>query len=629
MGKGYTGSVMFVDLSAGVVEAESLPEKIYREFLGGEGLGVRILWEKMQPQVDPLGPGNVLGFAAGLLTGTPVPMTGRYTAFAKSPLTSAWGQANSGGYFGPALKQAGYDAVFFMGISSQPVYLLIQEGKAELRDASHLWGKDTTETEEILRRELGGRALRVASIGPAGEARSLISCVINDRGRAAARSGMGAVMGAKRLKAIAVRGKGRIETSGPDRIEVLRQRYLEPQRNARDFVAQVLKTHGTCGAVTPFVLAGEAPIKNWNFSGLKAFPNAARISDDNVTKYQVRKFACYNCPVGCGGIVRVEGGPYALKEGHKPEYETLAAFGTMCLNDNVESIIKANDICNRYGLDTMSAGAVIAFAMECYEHGLIGVKETEGIELTWGNAQAIIAILSKIAKREGIGDVLSDGVKKAAERIGGNAVEHAIHVGGQEPGFRDPRFSPGRLGYIADATPGRHTSSTVSAAFEKADIRGPYFEIGMRLKEFQEDKNRDKLYTFGSKYQAVVNCSGLCVFAIQMDSISFPLIEFVSAVTGWDYSLEEAITTGHRIQTLRQAFLIREGVLPKDIRLPNRMLEMPSKGPPAINVGDFENLRANFYEAMGWEGRGSKTGHPLPKTIKTLGLEHLVAKQLI
>lgn len=624
MSKGYVGRGLFVDLNSGAIEDEALPERVYRDFLGGEGLGIKVIYERTERGLDPLGPENILSFAAGLLNGTPAPMTPRYVVSTKSPLTQAWGQANAGGYFGPELKAAGFDAVFVTGISPEPVYLLIREGRGELRKASHLWGKDTVETEKRLREELRSTQVQVACIGPSGESLSLISCIMSG-GRAAARCGVGAVMGAKRLKAIAAVGSKEVPIADPERVRALRKRHLKTLRESKDMIHRVLKEYGTCGIVSSAVMAGDAPIKNWTLAGAEAFPGADRISDRNVTRYVTRKYACFRCPVGCGGIVEIERGPYALKEGRKPEYETLAGFGALCLNDDVASIIYANDICDRYGLDTISASSALAFAIECYEEGLIGKEDTDGIELTWGNAPAMIAMLYKMARREGFGGVLADGVKRAAEQVGGQATEYGVHVGGQEPGFRHPRLLPGRLAYITDAAPGRHTSSTVQITFEKGDW-GPCEEFRIAREELKNDRDRGRLYAIGSKYHAVVNCSGLCSFAVQMGSVPYPLTEFIAAVTGWDFTLEEALVTGHRIQTLRQAFVSREGISPQDVRFPERMSRVHVTGPLAGNEWDFERLGIGFYEAMGWETHGDRIGCPLPQTLRDLGLETMVAR---
>jgi aldehyde:ferredoxin oxidoreductase len=623
---GYIGRILFVDLTSGNVEEETLPDSTYRMFLGGYGLGVRILYERMKPNSDPLGPDNIIGFAPGVLTATGAPMSSRYEVVTKSPLTKAWAQANSGGFFGHELKAAGYDAIFFTGISPKPVYLLIREGKPEIRDAAHLWGKDTVETEKILQRELGDKLLRVACIGPSGESLSLISCVINDRGRAAARSGTGAVMGSKRLKAVAVRGERKVAVADPGRLRTLRKSFLQSiqELQSKHFMTNIMRNYGTCGTIVEFLTRGDMPIKNWTLSGLKSFPTADKIHKDNVTKYQVRKFSCPGCPIGCGGIVKIEEGLYAVSESHKPEYETLASFGSLCLNDDVESIIKANDICDRYGLDTISAGTTIAFAIECYENNIINKEETEGIELTWGNAPAIIRMLDKLARREGFGNVLADGVMSAAKQIGRGADKYAMHIGGEEPGCRDPRLIPSRgVGYIGDPAPGRHTATSIQVKCEQGAPIGDYPE----LRTAQMKLKGGALYALANKYEAIISSAGLCSFV----SIpgTYPVIEMISSVTGWDFSMQEALKTGHRIQTLRMAFTIREGVLPGNLRLPERMSRTFVEGPLAGMARDFGALRSSFYEAMGWCGCGAKAGYPVQQTLEELGLAGLVPKHCV
>jgi len=611
MAGGYAGKVLVVNLTSGLTKEEPLPEEVYRSFIGGVGLGVRILYERMKPKVDPLGPDNFLGFVPGLLTGTPVPMSSRCTVVTKSPLTGTWGDANVGGYLGPELKAAGYDGVFFTGISPKPVYLFIQDGQSELRDASNLWGKDTIETVKTMRQEIGDKAIRIACIGPAGESLSLMSSIICGL-RAAGRSGVGAVMGAKKLKAIAVRGTGKVKVAHPETISELRKIQVKFFREDQNFPNKDLRDFGTCAFISPNVDAGAAPVKNWSRMGLDAFPNAEKISGSSVMKYQVKKFPCPGCSLSCSGIVEVESGPYSVSGARKPEYETLVAFGSMLLNDDVESIIKANDICDHYGIDTISAGSAIAFAMECYERGIIGKQDTEGIELSWGNAPAILALLEKIVRREGFGAVLADGVKRAAEQIGRGSGEFAIHVHGQEVPYHDPRFLHSRgMAYITDPTPGRHMASFIMIPAGLGQPFGPYPDLPVPEEEAAK-------YAVAGNYSNTFIASGLCFMA---HTPAFPLVEFIAAVTGWDFKAEEAIITGQRIQTLRQVFNAREGILPGEFRLPKRIAEPPSTGPFAGRSVDFNALKAGYYEAMGWD---IETGYPLDQTLSKLGLKGLV-----
>ncbi len=616
MAAGYTGKILVIDLTSGSVEEELLPEATYRNFIGGAGLGARILYERMKPNVDPLGSENMLGFIPGLLSGTQVPMASKCSVVTKSPLTDTWGDANSGGFFGRELKAAGYDAIFFTGLSAKPVYLWVQDGRAEIRDATHLWGKDTSQTEEIMHREIGDKQVRIARIGPAGESLSLIASVVFDRGRVAARSGVGAVMGAKKLKAVAVRGTRKPQIANITQFNRLRKDTIEHLRDMSSLKS--LSVYGTTIGLLKSVPQGVAPLKNWSLMGAEAFPDHTKIAGENILKYQLRKSGCGNCPVNCGGIASVKEGPYTTIEGRRPEYETIAAFGLMCLNSNAESIIRASDICERYGIDTMSAGATIAFAMECYERGIIGKEETGGIELTWGNAPAMVAMLEQMVRREGLGEVLADGVARAAMQIGRGAEKYAMHVHGQEVGFRDSRIPPIRgLGYISNATPGRHMPQSASTKFEKEGVLWPYSEV-KAPKDEDEYARQGKIHALAGSYSQAVSDSGVCYFAI---SGNIPLVEFISAVTGWDFTVAEAITVGKRIMTLRQAFNIREGLKAKDFSFPERLTKPPTVGSFAGHSIDFNKLRASYHKAMGWD---AETGYPSKQCLIELGLQELV-----
>ena len=613
MGKDGTAKILFVDLSTGKMKDELFGEEILRKFLGGYGLAAKIMYDRQKPGVDPMGPDNMLGFLTGPLTGTPAIIGSRYVVVGKSPLTGSWGDANSGGYFGPALKFAGYDGVFFTGISKKPVYLLIDEGKPRLLGAKWLWGKDTHETEDMLR-ERYGKQTNVACIGPSGENLSLISCIINDKGRAAGRSGLGAVMGSKKLKAIAVKGKMKVPLADTAKAKQLRKDWA---KKVNIGFAEILKEHGTAGITAGASESGDSPAKNWADAGSEVFPNSTAISDDAVIKYQSRKWPCWQCVIACGGHVQVKSGPFA-SEGHKPEYETLASYGTMCLNDNLESIMKANEICNRMGLDTISAGCTVAFAIECYENGLITKEDTGGIELNWGNAQAIVDITDKMAVREGFGDILADGVKIAADKIGKGSEKYAVHVGGQEVPMHDPKFTPG-LGptYLLDATPARHTQGGEMIA-PPAGIELPTFKR-------TEYSGRAESQSMLMNLMHVVNATGLCMFGyISMDVNSMP--EFIAAVTGWDYSLDECIETGDRIGTLRHAFNLREGHNPLKRDYNGRAFGTPSlsRGPLKGITIDYKTMIKEYLKFMDWN---QSTTVPSQKKLKKLGLVE-VAKDL-
>ena len=589
MAGGYVGKVLFVDLSTGKLKDEVLEEKLCRDFIGSYGLGARIIYSHQKAGVNPLGPENILGFLTGPLTGTPTPTGTRYTVVGKSPLTGTWGDANSGGEFGPYLKFAGYDGVFFIGISDKPVYLFIDNGKAELRDARHLWGKDTHETEDILEAE-HGRDSRVSCIGQPGERLSLISCIITDKGCAAGRSGLGAVMGSKRLKAVAAKGNRTVLVADSDTLDKVRREYL-------DAVMPKIETfhkYGTASHAARSAHDGDTPVKNWGGVGVIDFPDNSGIEADAVIANLNKHIGCWHCPVACEGSLNEGTGEYKYPSGsRRPEYETLASFGALVLNNNTESIAMANYICNRYGIDTISAGCTIAFAIECYENGLISREDTGGIELTWGNHRAIVAMTEKLAKREGFGDILADGVKVAAERIGKGAEEYAVHIGGQELGMHDPKLIPPQVGdmasvaarYQMDATPGRHTQGFGPSSFPRH----------------------------------VLSAAGLCFFG----RVTNYLAKFISAVTGWDYSEDELLKTGDRIATMRHVFNLREGINPLERQVHPRIIGKPSfeSGPLADVTADIE---AQVYWNLGALDWDRVTTKPSKKKLLELGLDDVV-----
>ena len=612
MAHGFMGKILWVDLSKKQIKEEPLDEKMGRDFLGGYGLGARILFNKQKAGVDPLGSDAILGLVTGVLTGTDAMGGSRYVMVGKSPLTGGWGDANSGGNVGPYLKFAGYDAVFFTGKSDKPVYLLIDNGKAEIKDASKLWGKDTFDTQDILRAE-HGKELEVACIGPSGEKLCLIAAVMNNKGRAAGRSGLGAVMGSKKLKAIAVKGTMKIPVADEAASKEMRKRHVANKNPRSEFIGGF----GTSALFNMSIESDDAPCKNWDGVGIIDFPKYKDISAEPVKAQQERKYGCWHCPVGCGGIMKGNEGEFKYDAGaHKPEYETLAMYGSNLLNSDLASIIKANDICNRYGLDTISAGACIALALECYEKGIITKKDT-GIEMKWGDPKAIIAMTEKMAKREGFGDILADGVKKAAQKIGKGSEKYAIQIGGQEYPAHDSRgglmFG---IGYGAEPAPGRHTQGG----------EGP-LPAGA-LPEFDRGslKGRGGPHTQGAAITNAYNAAGICMIVIGDAYVHInDLIEAFRIITGWDITMDELIKTGRRILAIRQAFNVREG-LKTPWKHHDRMLGKPPKqvGPRKGATLDEAELAKEYYETMGWDPR---TGKPSKQTLVDLGMND-VAKVL-
>ncbi len=596
MNGGYMGKLLFVDLSSGEIRPEAPGEALYRDFIGGYGVGARVLYSRQKAGEDPLGPGNTLGLMTGPLTGTPATTGCRYVAVAKSPLTGGWGDANSGGHFGPYLKFAGYDGIFFTGISEKPVYLFIDNGQAELRDAAGLWGKTTFEADEILQTEHGKEA-RTVVIGPAGEKVARMACIMSQGGDAAGRSGLGAVMGSKRLKAVVVRGDKPVPLADGAAVEKLKRQHLAAIKGPG---LEQFHHYGTTGHTDVSVLSGDTPVKNWGGIGVRDLPDVSGLNKELLDPSVARRYGCWRCPVACRGNLRAGAGDYKYPAGtHRPEYETQAAFGAMCLNTNVEAIAMANHICNAYGLDTISTGTAVAFAMECYEHGIITPKDADGLDLAWGDHPAMIALTEKIARREGLGDVLADGVNIAAQRLGKGAEAFAVHIGGQELGLHDPKYDfpffrgiPTAARYQVDAAPGRHT-----AGF------GPSQFLGY-----------------------VLNAAGLCMHGnTLLDDPERYVVGFLAAVTGYPRSQEGLLRDGERIGNMRHVFTLREGDNPLERQVPGRIIGRPpqEEGPLA---GETCDLEAQVYWNLGALDWDRKTMKPSRNKLLELGLDDVAAE---
>ncbi len=621
---GYIGRMLFVDLSTGKTRTEELSEDMARAFIGGYGIGARVIYERTKAGVAPLSPESILGFGTGPLTLAGTVSTCRYTVMGKSPLTGYWGDANSGGNFAVAMKASGYDMIFIEGKAEHPVYLLITNGKAEIKDARNLWGKNTAETEEAIRQENPGKDYKVACIGIAGEKSSYMAAVINDKGRAAARSGLGGVMGSKNLKAIACYGFQRPGIFDRDRLKSLVAEINSDMENKPSGMYMVLSTTGTPGAMVPHLTVHDVPIKNWAGNTVEHFPKEkwAKVGWEAMEKYVVEKYACVDCNIACGSWLTIAGGKHAVTRVHKPEYESLAAFGPNCLNDDMESLIHVNELCNLYGLDTINTGATVAFAMECYENGIISQKDTDGLDLSWGNSDAIIEIVHKIARREGIGDILADGAKAAAAKFGRGAERFAMHVGGEMLPMHDPRQAPGfGATYLCDASAAKHTrggtqfAETGMAPVEVWEALG----VPARMEKYNPE-GKGKYHAIMAGWQHLMNTSGACIFAA--DGLNFRWIEVMKAITGWDLNVENLILTGQRIDTMLHLFNLREGFKPSDYVMPPRVSGNPplTAGPLKGVTVDLEELKRQFYEAMGFD---FSTNSYRRERLEQLGLRDL------
>jgi aldehyde:ferredoxin oxidoreductase len=649
MANGYWGRVLFVDLSAGSVEVKTLADETYRQYLGGYGLAARILYEHIPPAADPLGPDNMVAFMPGLLTGSGAPFSGRFMVAAKSPLTGGWGDANGGGKFGPALRAAGYDGVFVRGVSARPVYLYLDGERAELRDAAALWGLDTVATEEAIARATFPD-VRVACIGPAGEKRSLISGVVNDGGRIAARCGLGAVMGAKNLKAVAARGKdsppladkAAFDASTKGYRDLFRKKpaawvswmprfihalapllgrlHMQFSGGATQIVIDNFRLYGTASGTALLVALGDTPIRNWAGSSAKDYPVglAVNLSDEAVIRDKIKPYACHSCPLACGGVIRLPDGG----TGHRPEYETLASFGPTVMNSDLATVVACSEICNLAGLDTISTGVTVAFALECYERGWLPSELAGEMELRWGDGKTIVELTRRIAARQpGLGDWLADGVRRAAQRLGPEAQAVAMHAGGQELPMHRGLYEPNvAAGYQMDPAPGRHTASNSGTANAPAILH--YLKLqGRSLAGRYDYAGKGAETATLIPVMRALDALGLCMFSLSFGEL--PFLAWLRAATGWDVDEAELLRTGQRIQVLRHVFNAREGIAPTGVTLPARERgEPPQDGGPLASVTlDMDAIAQSYCQALGID---HATGWPLAETARALDLEPLL-----
>lgn len=631
---GKLGKILYVDLGSGAIEERALPEEVYARWIGGTGLALGLLSELIPPGADPLGPDNVLAFMPGRLTGTGALMAGRWSACAKSPLTGGWGDANCGGTFSPAIKRLGWDGILVSGISPRPVLLVADADGPRLEEASALWGLDAIEAEERLAADFGGGARpAIACIGPAAERLSLISGISNDGGRYAARSGLGAVMGSKRLKALvlaggAAGGAGRIPCADPARVRELSAAYaaevakvkLPSFMNGRllplmgrflglktvypmdgILAAGILGKWGTIYNNEAGVVNGDSPVKNW--AGSRADFGArrrSRLDPDRIVARETKKYRCHSCVVGCGGLCAGPGGRHA----HKPEYETCCAFGPLILNDDLEAVFACNDFCNRSGLDTISAGSTVAFAMECWERGILTAADTGGLELRWGDGRAALRLLELMAAREGVGELLADGVARAALRIGRGAEACAVHSGGQEPGMHDSRFDPMMgLSYVADPTPGRHTIGAaayynVSHLWEFLSWAPPIARPYPKARDYEASGEEALKAAAMAGAKQLLDASGGCLFALATGLQHWRLFDLLSAATGEKLSPDDWMERGLAIQRARAAFNAAQGI--DDFAYHPRLAGKPplGRGPLAGLSVPLDEMRANYLEAL-------------------------------
>jgi aldehyde:ferredoxin oxidoreductase len=617
LAKGYNNKILRVNLTSGTTSVESLDELTQRRFIGGAGLIMYYLAKELKPRTEPLSPENKLIMAGGPLTGIPLSGSGRNCVGCISPLTNGIAKSEVGGFFGAEMMHAGYDAIIVEGRSAKPVYLWIKDGVAEIRDATKYWGKTTKETQEGIRTELGDERIRLATIGQAGENMVKFACVINDLKEAAGRGGTGAVMGSKNLKAIAVRGTKPPEMANPDILGDYRQWLMD---NRAMWAGNADFGTGAAPGMISGLAQGNLPVNNYK---LGVFPDIAKITATAV-KEQVRvgMEGCYACVVRCKKMVKVdEPGMKIDPEYGGPEYETLAAFGSTCGVNDLKAICKANEMCGAYGLDTISCGVSIAFAMECYENGLLTNKDTGGIELKFGNAQSMMKAVELIAKREGIGDFIAEGTKRMAEKMGHGSEAYSINVKGLEFPMHDPRakFTLG-MGYMVNPHGADHCANMNDLMFS---VPGPQINglhsFGILEPLPAEEMSPRKVAAFRAQHCLAMlrDSAVVCMFV----PFGFEqLINLMKASTGWDTGAVEMMRVGDRVVTLARVINMRQGLTAADDKLPGRMFQQHVGGPSANTTPydkvKLEGMTAYYYKMMGWDAKGV----PTPETLNALDI---------
>ena len=615
---GYMGKILRVDLGGENIKEETLCEEYARKYIGGSGLASRIIYDELDFDSDPLSPDNILIFATGPFQGTGIPFSGRYEVCSKSPLTGIWAEASSGGYFGPALKRTGYDAIVIEGRASKPVYLYITEYGIEIKDASRLWGKDSYVTEIKLRKELDDPDVEILCIGQGGENLVKFASIMNDLGRSAGRSGNGAVMGSKNLKAIAVNGKKSVEVAEPNKLLKLIKAVAKLGKNSP--ISPLLAKYGTSMLLDILGPTGDVPYKYWTESDGKKGKNtkmAESIGGGRMYRELLTKnYYCSTCPIGCGRIVKVTSSAEYAMEGHGPEYSTGAAIGTLCMIDDISAIAKGNDILNRRGIDSIETGSLIAFAMACYEKGWITKEDTDGIDLTWGNAEAMLKMIEKISKRDGFGDVLADGLLPAAEKIGHNSSKIVMHSKGQAFSMHDPRtFNGLALSYGTSERGACHLHGM--GWVEIAGFGFSPYRIASGKMVKKHSLNGQALSTIVTQAFAEINNSLVqCIFSFM--GLMTPKIQaaLLSAVTGWDVSDQDLIKTGERIFNLKRLFNCRFGVERIDDIIPE-MVPVAASGGYVPKGKELEEALDEYYDLNGW----TRNGIPTSAKMLELGIE--------
>ncbi len=615
------GKILRVNLTIRAASSENLDDAFYRKYLGGTGMIACYLLQELKPGIDPLGPDNKLIFATGPATGTRLFASGRNGVGAKSPLSRGIALSQVGEYWGAELRRAGYDGIIVEGRADRPVYLWIDDHNVTIKEAGHIWGQPTRETQQIIRSELGDAKVRVAMIGPGGERLIPFACILNGLYDAAGRGGLGAVMGSKNLKAIAVRGHTPPPEADPDRLQAINRWY-------REIMVKIPILKGWHEAGTGFDMdasdtTGDLAVRNWRGG---SFPQAQDINGFTIKRaYGTGMEGCFACPLRCKKKVQMDS-PYTVDPAYGgPEYESLGSFGSNCGVADLPAILKANELCNAYGVDVISTGGVISFAMECFEKGLLTTQDTGGIELRFGNATAMLRCVELITQLDGFGAVLAEGTARLAKKMGPKAAEFAMQVKGIDPGQHEPRLSPAMgLGFMINPHGADHCCNVIDIRFsteagmkavEYLGITGQPFPLG------DISPRKVALFRLEHQRQVLYDCLMLCHLAAAALDLE-KLVEVTEAVTGWKTSIIELLTIADRAMTISRLFNLREGLTAEDDKLPGRFFQ-PRPGSrlnlPGLDPDKMDQAKRYYYTLMGWD---PKTGMPLPEKVAELGIPY-------
>ena len=613
---GYKNKILEVDLSTCKIDITDVPGDDKKRFIGGSGVAAKLFLDRFNIKVDPLSPDNPLIVMNGPITGTTLPGTSRFVACGKSPLTGIWGESACGGNFGAEMKMAGWDGILFKGASEKPLYLLIEDSQCKLLDASDLWGKDIYQvTDSLKARYKDGKQVKVFTIGRAGENLVKFAGIGNDKGHFSGRTGMGALMGSKKLKAIVVRGSGICEPALGDEYNVLRRNLITKIKEA--IPAQALRQMGTDSGMDLGMMTNDVPIKNW--AAPQDFDLSASLGGPTLTeKYLTKPHACYACPIACKRVVKVADLPYKTEEGPGPEYETCSTFGTMIMNKDLAGVIKANELCNKAGIDTISGGTAIAFAYECYEKGIISKGDTDGLELTWGNIDPALKLIEMITERKGIGAILAEGTREAVKFFGKGSQEFVVEVKGLEAPMHDPRGWHGMgLGY-AVSTRGACHLQHMTLYIEQG--MSAYPETGLKASyKGPKSEGKAEMYLISENLGVPCNSACICIFVLGCISAT-DFAEMLRVTTGYkNFDVEELLKSGQRINLLKRTINSILGMKKEDDRLPKRILTPLS---PKGNVPDIDLMLKEYYVLRGLDDRG----WPKRETLEATGLKDLISK---